>query len=83
MKKHLSTQVGLLLLFAFTCIGCGAPEKNSATVTSLNADRYIGSKNGDRVNTVAGPKAAQAAFEAAFGPSSGRPSGKVSRRINA
>ena len=56
---------------------------NSATVTSLNADRYIGSKNGERVNTVAGPKAAQAAFEAAFGPSSGRPSGKVSRRINA
>ncbi len=41
----------------------------SATVTGLNSHHYIGGgKRGERVNTVAGPQAAQSAFEAAFKP---------------
>jgi hypothetical protein len=40
----------------------------SATVSRLNADRYIGASKGPRAHVVATPKAAQTAFEAAFKP---------------
>lgn len=41
----------------------------SATVAKLNSHHQIGGgKRGERVNSVVGPKAAQAAFDAAFKP---------------
>lgn len=47
---------------------CLSPQ--SATITRLNADKYIGSKA--QTNLVATPEAAEAAFQAAFAGRSGK-----------
>ena len=46
-------------------VRCLSP--GSATVARVTADNFIGS-TGERVNTVEGPKAAEAAFGALFKP---------------
>lgn len=43
---------------------------NSAAVTALQAKIEFGKRPGERVNTVEGPEAAQAAFESIFKPPS-------------
>lgn len=41
---------------------------NSATVTRMRADEYIGSSRKEAVQEVVGPKAAEAAFNRIFPP---------------
>jgi len=45
-------------------VRCLSP--GSATISRLNSSSYIGSSKRERVRTVAGAKAAEAAFQAAF-----------------
>lgn len=51
-------------------IKCLSP--NSATVTRIHANRYIGGKPREKVNTIVGPKAAQQAFDTLFRPARAR-----------
>lgn len=45
-------------------------SKNSATVTQIQSDNYVGSgpHRGEKVNVVSGAKNADRAFKALFGP---------------